>query len=190
MPSSQNRLKRMTLKTCIAILLSATMVASRHNTTDSCSSGDLKCCNGKCVNDGWIRDGENDCGDNSDETNPAFQCSSTDTIPGDTIPGDTIPGDMGNNDDMMGNMGNDDYMMRSIGALKAGDEEAKAIIVDAAPATPTSNTQATSTEVARTIFEGIIAACCLFAVYIVATRKTLPASKDQIDAPAAEISEI
>jgi len=74
------------------------------------------------------------------------------------------------------------------GFLKAGEDDQDEAM--ATVETTTTNTQATSTEVARTVFEGIIAACCLFAVYIVATRKTLPANKDQIDAPAAEISEI
>jgi len=79
------------------------------------------------------------------------------------------------------------------GALKAGedpDQDEAMATVESTVETTTTNTQATSTEVARTVFEGIIAACCLFAVYIVATQKTLPANKDQIDAPAAEISEI
>ena len=86
--------------------------------------------------------------------------------------------------------------------MKAGDEQeavlpfAIANVVDADPtaaaAATTTNTQPTPSEVARTVFAGIIAACCLYVVWIVATRKTLASNKHEIDVPEdmAEISEI
>jgi len=79
---------------------------------------------------------------------------------------------------------------RSGAALKAGDEEeAEANVVDATPAAAATNNQPTSdAEVARTVFEGIIAIAFLYIAYTVGA-KSQPES-GIIANNVAEISEI
>eukprot|EP00729_Bicosta_minor_P000347 gene347-15251_t len=45
-----------------------------------CTTGYSSCCNGKCIRTSYIQDGDNDCGDGSDESSPAFQCTTTTTL--------------------------------------------------------------------------------------------------------------
>ena len=84
--------------------------------------------------------------------------------------------------------------------LKAGDEEeavlpfAIANVVVAATATSTATTASSPAEVARTVFGGIIAACCLYVAYRVGIGIHKPAvskfpAPDYTNAEA-EISEI
>ena len=76
------------------------------------------------------------------------------------------------------------------GNLKAGDEED---VITAAAVTTTTDNSSTDAEVARTVFGGIIAACCMYLVYIHATRKSAvynaenspPQAFDSMPTPAA-----
>ena len=73
-----------------------------------------------------------------------------------------------------------DCQASKAGALKAGEEEAELEPnIAVAAATSTTTTAPSPAEVARTVFAGIIATCCLYVAYRVGT-----------EAAEAEISEI